>query len=95
MREKTIHQFILARGRQACVALGSSVTNPLRCKGALMTAKRDVFKDACRDLDENLWILGDKARSRIIGWFVAIQQDAYTRGKADAVAGDGGAEYAG
>jgi hypothetical protein len=44
--------------------------------------KTSVVTDAMDDIRENLWILGDKARTRVFGWFMAINKEAYERGEA-------------
>lgn len=44
---------------------------------------QSVFDSAVEDVRVNLWILGDVGRNRIIGWFSAISQEAYKRGRDD------------
>lgn len=43
-----------------------------------------VFEKACSDIDENLWVLSSTARTRIKGWFMAIDHAGYERGLAQA-----------
>lgn len=40
----------------------------------------NMVKKAIDNINENLWVLHDKVRSRIISWFITIDDSAYTRG---------------
>lgn len=42
--------------------------------------EKSIIQMATDDINENLWLLQDRARTRIIGWFLGIDRAAYDRG---------------